>query len=105
MRDMEIRISKPEIRMKRAARRSADILVGFAAGVTQWSARVAGLVTTVFVRTRMSALQAVAFGSGPAIRFQKYRVAARLGTNTVRQRLLLGLHAGAALTATETGMA
>lgn len=38
------------------------------------------------------------------IRFQKYRVAPRLGTNTVRQRLLLGLHTRAALTATETGM-
>jgi len=39
------------------------------------------------------------------LRFQKYRVAPRLGTNTVRQRLLLGLHTRAALAATETGMA
>lgn len=37
--------------------------------------------------------------------YRKYRVAPRLGTNAVRQRLLLGLHQHAHLTATETGLA
>ena len=37
-------------------------------------------------------------------RFQKYRVAPRLGTNAVRQRLLLGLNAHAPFTATETAV-
>lgn len=39
------------------------------------------------------------------IRFQKYRVAPRLGTDTVRRRLLRGLHEQTTLTATETGCA
>lgn len=38
-----------------------------------------------------------------AIRFRKYRVALRLGTNAVRRRLLFGLHACATATATKTG--
>ncbi len=39
------------------------------------------------------------------IHFRKYRVAPRLGTNAVRQRLLRDIHAHAGLTMTETGMA
>jgi hypothetical protein len=38
------------------------------------------------------------------IRFQKYHVAPRLGTDTVRRRLLLGLSTHATLAATETRM-
>lgn len=40
-----------------------------------------------------------------SIRFQKYRVAPRLGTDTVRRRLLFRLDQNAPLTATETGLA
>jgi hypothetical protein len=40
-----------------------------------------------------------------SIRFQKYRVAPRLGTDTVRRRLLLRLDQAAPLAATETGLA
>ena len=39
------------------------------------------------------------------IRFQKYRVAPRLGTDTVRRRLLFRLDQNAPLAATETGLA
>ena len=39
------------------------------------------------------------------IRYRKYRVAPWLGTNTVRLRLLSGLKASAALTATRTHVA
>ena len=39
------------------------------------------------------------------VRFQKYRVAPRLGTNAVQQRLLLGIHTHVRLTATQTEMA
>jgi hypothetical protein len=41
---------------------------------------------------------------GGRIRFQKYRVAPRLGTLTVRRRLLLGLHQHAPLSATRTAL-
>jgi hypothetical protein len=40
-----------------------------------------------------------------AIRFQKYRVAPRLGTDTVRRRLLAGLDHLATWTAAETELA
>jgi hypothetical protein len=42
---------------------------------------------------------------GERVRFRKYRVAPRLGTNTVRRRLLHGLHAHRALAATKAGTA
>ena len=42
---------------------------------------------------------------GRRVRFRKYRVAPRLGTDVVRQRLLHGIYAHARLTATETGLA
>ena len=47
-------------------------------------------------------LAAVAFSP---LRFQKYRIAPRLGTDTVRRRLLLSLHQHPAFPATETGLA
>ena len=43
------------------------------------------------------------FGDG-RVRFEKYRVAPRLGTNTVRQRLLRGIQAHTRVAATETAM-
>jgi len=46
----------------------------------------------------------VAMASSP-LRFQKYRVAPRLGTDTVRRRLLFRLDQNAPLAATETGLA
>ena len=43
--------------------------------------------------------------TGGSIRFEKYRVAPRLGTDTVRQRLLFRLHQHTPFSATETGLA
>ena len=45
----------------------------------------------------------VAMASSP-LRFQKYRVAPRLGTDTVRRRLLIRLDQNALLPVTETGL-
>ena len=45
-----------------------------------------------------------AMASSP-LRFQKYRIAPRLGTDTVRRRLLSKLHQHAPFSATETGLA
>jgi hypothetical protein len=105
MREPEIRNPKPEVRKHTEAHRSADTLVGFRARMMGWFARVARSVLAIIGRTRMSALRFWEFDVAAPAPFRKYRVAPRMGTNTVRQRLLLGLHTHAALTATKTGMA
>ncbi len=70
-----------------------------------WLETVARLVSATVEQTCMSSFRSVGYGSKHAIRFQKYRVAPRLGTDTVRRRLLRGLHEHAPLAATETGFA
>ena len=105
MPEPEIRNPKCEFRRQSEGRGSADILVGFDAQTKVWFCSVARLVLATVKRTGMSALRGVGFGGNNAIPFRRYRVAPRLGTDAVRRRLLLGLHAHAPLTATETGVA
>lgn len=62
------------------------------------------------LRTRPRSLWEVGFQwiratFGSNIRFRKYRVAPRLGTDTVRRRLLLQLRGQTSLAITETGVA
>lgn len=73
--------------------------------MTTWSTNIARGVLVTVRRMAASALRLMAFDRGDPIRFRKYRVAPRLGTNTVRQRLMRGLYAHARLTATETRLA
>ena len=84
---------------------SADIPVRQTDRFKAWFNTIALLLTAMLRRTRMSALQAVGRGSAEAIRFRKYRVAPRLGTDTVRRRLLFRLDQNAPLVAPETGLA
>lgn len=80
-------------------RRGADIPVGLPALFANQS------LARLLARLRSfwrAWTQAATRGS---IRFQKYRVAPRLGTATVRRRLLFRLDQHAPLAATETGLA
>jgi hypothetical protein len=83
----------------RPALRTADIPVGaFARSVSRSLARL-------LARLRNPWLAWIGVAADRNIHFQKYRVAPRLGTDTVRRRLLLRLHQQAPLAATETGLA
>jgi hypothetical protein len=62
-------------------------------------------IGTLWTRLRTAFVDWINTVSGRNIHFRKYRVAPRLGTNTVRRRLLLGLHANEPFTATETSLA
>lgn len=126
MPDMEIRNPKPEIRGKPEAPRSAAVCGAPAAAHSCFSVSIFHLIPLslawplrLILRTQPRSLyRNLACGVTKVrvagcvwlntvfkshIRFQKYRVAPRLGTSTVRQRLLRNLHQHALLT--ETGLA
>jgi hypothetical protein len=67
-----------------------------------YATRVAAALNAAWFTGRVHWLRTV---SQADIRFHKYRVAPRLRTDTVRRRLLLGLHAHAPFTPTESGLA
>jgi len=78
--------------------RNAD----FPVGTSALFARRASAGLLAWLRTAWCAW--TCFKLGGRIRFQKYRVAPRLGTLTVRRRLLLGLQQQAPLSATRTAL-
>ena len=80
-------------------RRNADVSVGLSAPFANQSFARLLAPWRDFWR---AGTQAATRGS---IRFQKYRVAPRLGTDSVRRRLLSKLHQHAPFSATETGLA
>ena len=80
-------------------RRNTDIHVGQSTPSAR--ASLARLLARLRVVWRACTQAATSGG----IRFQKYRVAPRLGTDTVRRRLLFRLDQNAPLAATETGLA
>jgi hypothetical protein len=106
----------PEELSSAQARRSADFPVG-KAPTGKPALRTADVAVGVFIRfatrgfagllawLRTAWCAWTCFKLGGRIRFQKYRVAPRLGTLTVRRRLLLGLHQQAPLSATRTALA
>jgi hypothetical protein len=98
MPESEIRNLKSEIRDESEARRRVGILV--AACATFVMRIAAGL------RAGLRSGSAAWFvgSSQPEIRLQKYRVAPRLGTDTVRRRILRQLRAQTALAITETNV-
>ena len=96
MPEPEIRNPKSEFRK---SGRGADVVVGLSASSAR--ANLAGLLARM--RDFWCACTQAATRGG--IRFQKYRVAPRLGTDTVRRRLLFRLDQNAPLAATETGLA
>jgi hypothetical protein len=93
-----------------AGRRNADMPVGkpavrsadFPVGTLALFARRAFAGLLAWLRTACCGW--ACFKLGGRIRFQKYRVAPRLGTLAVRRRLLLGLHQQAPLSATRTAL-
>lgn len=100
----------PEELSSAQGRRSADMPVGkpavrnadFPVGTSALFARRASAGLLAWLRTAWCAW--TCFKLGGRIRFQKYRVAPRLGTLTVRRRLLLGLQQQAPLSATRTAL-
>ena len=105
----------PEGLSSAQGRRSA----GFPAGKAPTgrpALRAAAIAVSVFIRfatrgfagllawLRTAWCAGACFKLSGRIRFQRYRVAPRLGTLAVRRRLLLGLHQQAPLSATRTAL-
>lgn len=105
----------PEEPSSAQGRRSADVPAR-KAPTGRPALRAAAIAVSVFVRfatrgfagllawLRTARCAGACFKLSGRIRFQKYRVAPRLGTLTVRRRLLLGLQQHAPMSATRTAL-